>query len=133
MDLQKYALPLTVAASVAAIVVFLKTNSGGQVAPTIAAALPTPSTVPTFAAVPYAQYNVATPTPPPVQPGTGQVTYPGRAGITINKGFLGAPTDVRDIPSPNGCGGCSDTGHDYADGNSRFTWYNTVYQNSAVI
>lgn len=135
MDIEKFALPLTVAASIAALVVFLKGGSG-PTAPTAASTLPQPATVPSYASIPYATYNVATPTPPPVAAGTGIDTFAPPTGLTVSKGFQGAPTAKSDIPGNGGaCGGCSTVPQEPLDNTdpNNFIWYGRVYLNSAAL
>lgn len=104
MDLEKYAVPLTITVSVVSLYFYLK----GTPAAPVSGALPAPMTLPTFSAVPFSPTNIATPTPPatassPIPaPATARGTYSARApylpynppgGIVINAGF-GAPTPV---------------------------------------
>ncbi len=104
MTLDKIAIPLTITASVIAIAVFLR----GSKTTLVTGALPAPMQVPSYANVPSISYNVATPTPPPVQ-GTNQavpfVPYiPGSGLITNN--WYGAVANASDSPSQGGIGDC---------------------------
>ncbi len=112
MDAEKYILPLTVVASIAAIWVFLRSGSGGvQVTE---GTLPTAGPIGSYAYSPQAAGNIAVmnSSPPPVVPGTGIVAYSPSAGIITNNG-AGAPYAASQVPAslngPTCCNSCSST------------------------
>lgn len=128
MDIEKYATPLTIAAAVLGIYVFLRPSSSTLVT----GALPQPMTVPTFAAQPFTATNVATPVPPatassPIPaPASAAGTYSANApylpynppgGVVYNGGY-GAPTATltqavtgTTLPGPSCCDPCGKGSH----------------------
>lgn len=134
MNLEKYATPLTIAAAFLAIYAFTRTLKPQS--EFVAGALPNPLTVPSGTGVPAITYNVATPTPPPIQPGSGFVPFVPPNGVSTGKGFgVSLPSD----PNQVGCG-CKPASSNTpaASGNQdssnfRWNWGDTVYMNSAIL
>jgi hypothetical protein len=130
MNLEKYAAPLTITAAFIAIYAFSRTLRAQPAF--VAGSAPQPLTIPTAASIPLATYNVATPTPPPVQQGTAYTPFNPPNGVTYNKGFgVNLPPD----PELNGCNTCtkttsksSSTGPAY-----QWNWGDAVYMNSAIL
>ncbi len=134
MQLEKFAIPLTITASVIAIAVFLR---NGTPAATVGT-LPVPATIPTFAKIPAITYNVATPPPAPVFPGSSYIPFVPPNGLVTNNWF-GAPFSASEASSanPNSAGNCGcDSGCGGSGG--RFTsgkitpYFNTVVQSSEL-
>ncbi len=130
MQLEKFAIPLTITASVIAIAVFLR---NGTPAATVGV-LPSPATIPSFARVPAITYNVATPPPAPVYPGSSYIPFVPPNGLITNNWF-GAPFSSADVSdnSQNGCGcGCGSNSCDASHMGKITPYFNTVVQSSEL-
>lgn len=133
MDIEKYALPLTIVASVIAIAAYIRGTGTAPVA--IGGAAPIAATIPSFAAVPNITYNVATPTPPAVTVGTSYVPFAQQQGVIVSNGFGTGSPPPSSGASQNGtgsgmsdCGGCDDTSINAST--TDYAYYNTVMQSA---
>lgn len=131
MELEKFALPLTIVAAVIGIAAFIR---GNKPAPAIGGLLPNGGTLPSFQSIPYISYNVATPTPPPIGPQSGNTFFVPSGGVMVNGG-MGALSQLEsDLPGGNCCScvasGCGGAGLDGPD--EVFGYFTQLSQSSTL-